>query len=93
MPADILDPYLVPFREHPDYSHADAKAEAIQIADLNDMAIAVLEGRENGDCFLDALDHYGYDPLAWMADATHQMNRIVDGGVYVMNETGLYLPL
>lgn len=91
--ADLLDPFLVPFRANPDYSPTDAKAEAIAVADLNDMAIAVLEGGEDMDTLLDAIEHYGRDPLEWAAAAAGTMDRIVDGGqLYVTNESGLYLP-
>lgn len=92
--ADILDPFLVPFRDDPDHNHADAHTEAIAVADLNDMAIAVLEGQENMDVLLDALEHYGYNPLGWAAEAATAMDRIVDGArLYVTNESGIYLPL
>lgn len=90
---DILDPFLAPYLDNPDYNHADARQAAIAVADLNDLAIAVLEDRENMDVLLDALDHYGHDPLGWAAAAAGAMDRIVDAGtLYVSNESGLYLP-
>lgn len=95
MTADILDPYLVGIGLNPDFNQADAAADAATVADLNDMIQDVLEGRGqvSMDDFLDALEHSGRDPVAWMNQAAGHMQAIVDNGVYVMNESGLYLPL
>lgn len=91
--TDLLDPFLVPYQENPDYSHADAKAEALRVADANDLAIAVLQGDADMDDYLEMLFERGADPIAWMQQAATSMERVLDGSrVYVTNENGIYIP-
>jgi hypothetical protein len=92
--TDILDPFLSPFRDHPDHNHADAKTEAIAVADRNDLIIDVLEGRADMDDYLEMLYEHEIDPIGWMNQTAQQLERVVDGGTYYLqNENGLYLPL
>lgn len=91
---DLLDPFLTIAPENPDFNRQDEKAEAVKMADRNDMAISVMRGDADLDDFLEMLYEHGIDPLQWMTEAAENMGAIVDAGrVYVSNDYGILLPV
>jgi hypothetical protein len=46
------------------------------------------------DDYLELLYEHEIDPIGWMNQTAQQLERVVDGGTYYLqNENGLYLPL
>lgn len=90
---DILDPFATVFREHPDFNAGDARLEAQQLGERQDVIEQVIRGDESFDALLDLLESQGIDPTEYINATAENLNYIVDNGIrFTSNDAGILLP-